>query len=350
MTIALVTGAPGWLGTRLVDLLANGMPEVASLSALDTNRKIRCLVQPGIDPSPIAQMSDRVEIVIGDLSDRSALEKFCKGAEGATLYHCAGLIHPHRFVSELYRVNVDGSRNLCQVAEAAGIKRIVAVSSISPIGFSYDAGKVFDESQPYRPYMNYGRSKMLMEELLHEFQTRGKLQTVIVRATWFYGPGQPQRQDTFFQMIRKGSVPILGNGNNRRSMTYIDNLCQIMLLSELIESANGQTYWAADRQPYTVNEIVDTVEKLMESEFKLQVAHKRMRVPFGVSEIVMWVDWLIQRFGLYQQKFHVLGEYNKTIACSVAKAEKELGYKPTIALEEGMRRSLAWCIANKRQF
>lgn len=349
MTISLVTGAPGWLGTRLVELLVHGMPEVASLSGLDTNRKVRCLVQPGVDPLPIAQMSKRVEIITGDLNDRSALEKFCSGAKGATIHHCAGLIHPVRFVSELYRINVDGSLNLCQVAEQAGIKRVVAVSSISPIGFSYKTDVVFDESRPFHPYMNYGRSKMLMEQLLRDFQARGKLQTAIARATWFYGPGQPQRQDTFFQMIRKGTAPILGDGNNRRSMTYIDNLCQIMLLCELTESANGQTYWAADRHPYTVNEIVDTVEKLMENEFKLEVAHQRMNLPFWVSEAAMWVDWLIERLGLYVQKLHVLGEYNKTIACSVAKAERELGYKPTIELEEGMRRSIAWCLANDRQ-
>ncbi len=348
MRPVLVTGVPGWLGTRLVESLIGGMPEVASLSRLDTRRKIRCLVKPGEDASILKRMSDRVEIVMGDLSDPSALEKFCEGAQGATIHHCAGIVHPNRFVRELHRVNADGSRNLCQVAEGAGVKRIVAVSSISPIGFSHDVDKVFDESSPYNPYMNYGRSKMLMEQILREFQARGKLQTVIVRATWFYGPGQPERQDTFFQMIRRGIAPILGTGNNRRSMTYIDNLCQAMLLCELNEAANGQTYWAADRRPYTVNEIVDTVERLMENEFGFIMAHRRLRLPFWFGEVVMWSDWMIQRVGLYQQKMHVLGEYNKTIACSIAKAEQELGYKPMIALEEGMRRSLAWCVANKR--
>jgi nucleoside-diphosphate-sugar epimerase len=293
-------------------------------------------------------MSDQVEIITGDLSDRGALEKFCAGARGAILYHCAGLIHPVHFVSELYRVNVEGSRNLCQVAEAAGVRRVVAVSSISPIGNSYATDYVFDESAPYHPYMNYGRSKMMMEKILHEFQARGKLQTAIVRATWFYGPGQPERQDTFFKMIRTGKAPILGTGNNRRSMTYIDNLCQIMLLCEIKGVANGQTYWAADRRPYTVNEIVDTVERLLKNEFDIPVSHKRLRLPFWVGDVAMWSDRLIQRVGLYQQKIHVLGEYNKTVACSVAKGEKELGYRPTIELEEGMRRSIAWCLANKR--
>jgi nucleoside-diphosphate-sugar epimerase len=54
---------------------------------------------------------------------------------------------------------------------------------------------------------------------------------------------------------------------------------------------------------------------------------------------------MLQATGMYQQKIHVLSEMNKTIACTVAKAEKELGYRPVIALEEGMRRSLAWCVS-----
>ena len=56
------------------------------------------------------------------------------------------------------------------------------------------------------------------------------------------------------------------------------------------------------------------------------------------------VDLTLQSLGLYHQKFHVLSEMNKNIACTIGKAEKELGYDPKIALEEGMRRSLRWVL------
>jgi len=344
MALTLITGAPGWLGTRLVELLVRGLPGVEQLARPDPKRQIRCLVQPSIDFSPLTQITPDVEIVVGDINDPAALEKFFRDAQGAIRYHCGGLIHPRRWISELYRVNVVGTRRLLTFAEAAGVRRVIVVSSISPIGFSYRADEIFDETREFSPYMNYGRSKMIMEQVVHSFQARGKLQTAIVRPTWFYGPGQPERQDTFFQMIRKGIAPILGDGNNCRSMTFIDNLCQVMMLCAVKDAANGQTYWAADREAYTVNEIVDTVEQLMEKEFGLAVAHQRLRLPFIVGEAVMWTDWVIQRVGLYHQKMHVLGEYNKTIACSIAKAEKELGYQPTVDLREGMRRSIAWCL------
>jgi len=60
----------------------------------------------------------------------------------------------------------------------------------------------------------------------------------------------------------------------------------------------------------------------------------------------MYADGFLQRLGIYQQKIHVFSEMNKTLACSIAKAEKELGYAPKIELEEGMRRSIAWVIDN----
>jgi nucleoside-diphosphate-sugar epimerase len=93
-----------------------------------------------------------------------------------------------------------------------------------------------------------------------------------------------------------------------------------------------------------MNEIVDTVERLLEKEFNFTVAHKRVRLPDFASEVAMLADVTLQGLGLYNQKIHVLSEMNKTIACSITKAEKELGYQPKIALEEGMRRSLAWCM------
>jgi nucleoside-diphosphate-sugar epimerase len=67
-----------------------------------------------------------------------------------------------------------------------------------------------------------------------------------------------------------------------------------------------------------------------------------LRLPGVASEIALLVDALMQGAGLYNQKIHVLSEMNKTIACSIAKARRDLGYEPKIALEEGMRRSLRW--------
>ena len=147
-------------------------------------------------------------------------------------------------------------------------------------------------------------------------------------------------------MVRAGKAPIVGSGENLRSMSYVDNLCQGLLLAASVEKAAGQTFWLADRRPYSMNEIIDTIERLLETEFGQKCAHKRLRLPSAASSIAFVADTALQAIGLYHQKIHVLSEMNKTISCSVAKAERELGYRPAIELEEGMRRSLAWCQAN----
>ena len=94
-----------------------------------------------------------------------------------------------------------------------------------------------------------------------------------------------------------------------------------------------------------MNEIVDTIERLLETEFGQKCAHKRLRLPAFASSFAFAADSALQALGVYHQKIHVLSEMNKTIACSVAKVERELNYRPAIELEEGMRRSLAWCVA-----
>jgi nucleoside-diphosphate-sugar epimerase len=218
------------------------------------------------------------------------------------------------------------------------------VSSNSAIGLNSHPQDLFNESSPYNPYMNYGHSKVQMELLVKEMEAAGRIETVIVRPPWFYGPHQPSRQVLFFSMIRNGKMPIVGSGNNFRSLVYTDNLCEGLLLAGFVEKARGEIYWIADRRPYSMNEIVDTVERLLEQEFHFTVVHKRLRLPGIASEVARAVDAALQFLGLYNQKIHVLSEMNKTIACSIAKAEKDLGYRPKVALEEGMRRSLAWCI------
>lgn len=344
MTLTLVTGATGWLGTRLIEALVKGIPEVPSLASPDPNRHVRCLVLPGVDTTVFGSMADRIDLCVGDLRNPADVQAFCDHAAGATLFHCAGVIHPTQGVRELFAVNVEGTRNLLQAAEQAGVRRVIVVSSNSPLGVSRQADHCFDESSPYNPYMAYGRSKMQMEQVTHAFQARGKLETVIVRPPWFYGPYQPPRQTLFFTMIKNGSVPIVGNGNNRRSMVYIDNLCYGLLLCEHAPQANGQTYWIADRRPYTMNEIVDTIERLLSTEFHLPVVRKRMRLPTIVGELATVVDGTLQHFQVYHQKIHVLSEMNKTIACSIEKARTTLGFEPTVDLETGMHRSIQWCL------
>lgn len=284
-----------------------------------------------------------VSAVQGDLRRPEDCARLVEGGKGGTLFHCAGIIHPRR-VREFYEINLDGCRNALEAAAAAGLRRAVVVSSNSPCGANPHPGHLFDESSPYCPYRHYGRSKMLMELEARRFQEAGRLEVVIVRAPWFYGPNQPPRQSLFFRMVRAGGAPVVGHGRYLRSMAYLENLCDGLRLAAAVPAAAGKTYWIADARPYEWREVIDTVERVLERDFKLPVSGKRLRLPELAGHAASVCDGVLQGVGLYHQKLHVLAETVQDIACSIEKARRELGYEPKVALEEGMRRSIAWCI------
>src|SRR5262245_22538054 len=128
--LALVTGAAGWLGSRLVGALEHGLSECDWLPQGNPRLQVRCLVLPGEDVALIEELGDRVEIVRGDITRAEDCAKLCEDAAGAVLFHAAGIIHPRR-CAEFYQVNVDGTRNVLEAAIAAGVRRAVVVSSNS---------------------------------------------------------------------------------------------------------------------------------------------------------------------------------------------------------------------------
>jgi len=342
----LVTGIPGWLGTRFLRALSGKIPELSNLQKTKEEDEIRCLVLENIDSKIIESIDPRIKVFKGNIINKDSMKSFFADSENSIVFHMAGLIHPKFFTRQIYSVNQTGSKNVIDLSIEHGCKRIIAVSSNSPIGTNPSSNHLFDEKSPYNPYMAYGKSKMNMEFMLNEAFKKGEIETVILRPCWFYGPDQPPRQTTFFNMIKNGKAPIIGGGNSKRSMSYVDNTCQALLLSIKNKKAAGQTYWIADERPYTMNEVVDTVEGLLENEFNIKCKHKRLRLPNLASGVAYYTDFLFQSFGLYLQKVHVLSEMNKTIACSIDKAKNELGYSPNVSLEEGMRRSIQWCLDN----
>jgi len=340
--LALVTGAPGWLGTRLVATLVDGPPDVPALAASEP-RRVRCLILPGTSRAALAELPAGIELVEGDVRDPRSLAAFVRGAEGATLFHACGVVATLR-VRDFHDVNVEGTRHVLAAAAWANVARVIGISSDTVVGWNRGPDGVFDEQAPPNPHLHYGRSKKMMEDLLRETGAAGRVATVVVRPCRFYGPGQPQARSRFYRLIRRGRLPIFDRGNVCWSWSYVDNICQVALLAERVERAAGETYWVADRRPYRVAEIVDTVERLLEREFGLPVSHRRLHVPAAVARVTAMVELALDRLGLRDERIHAVAHLGARVVCSIAKAERELGYAPTIELEEGLRRSIRWCL------
>ena len=330
-----ITGANGWLGLNLVNSIISGKTAKWGLE----KDEIQALILTGTSKEKLLSISRDINIIEGDLTNKNDLTQFLSSSDKSFVFHTAGVIHPKR-ISEFFCVNRDGTKNLLEVASEASVSRVVVVSSNSPCGCNPDDEHLFDETSPYNPYMNYGKSKMEMEQLANDLYKDGLVDLTIIRAPWFYGPFQPARQKLFFEMIRTGKAPIVGGGENRRSMAYTENIVQGMVLAATKEIASGKTYWIADERPYTMNEIVNTIESLLVNEFGQECSYGRMKLPGFISTFSEKMDTAFQWLGLYHQKIHVLSEMNKHIACKIDLAKKELGYLSEYSLKNGMRESL----------
>jgi nucleoside-diphosphate-sugar epimerase len=334
--VTILTGATGWLGSALLNALAR--PE----GEWHRTGEIRPFVRDRVEAEALGALGAHVRPVIGDLRDDAELDRLFAGAAGTVdVIHTAGVIHPTR-VAEFFEVNTAGTRAMLARAGGGAVRRFVHVSSNSPFGVNAHPDDRFRNEEPYNPYYGYGRSKMEAELAVLDAVGAG-LDAVIVRPPWFYGPHQPPRQTAFFTMVRKGLFPVFGGGRQARSMVYVDNLVQGVVLAELVATPPGHGWWIADRRPYTVTEIVETVGRALRDE-GIDVRPNRAKVPDLVAVVAERADALIQRTGRYHQQLHVLGEMNKNIACDISVACDELGYDPQVELYEGMRRSIRWCL------
>jgi nucleoside-diphosphate-sugar epimerase len=327
----VVSGGAGWLGQNLVRELAT------------TRSRVRCLVH-NKDEAPLVEIiGPQVDVVVGDVRDPDALDRLFDGVGTATVFHTAAVIHPPKLTRDFFDVNVGGTELMLDRARRAGASRFVHVSSNSPFGANPTPNDRFTEASPYNPYLSYGKSKLEAEQIVERRFQRGDLDTVIVRAPWFYGPHQPERQTRFFSAIRKGRFPLVGDGTQQRSMAYTGNLVHGLLCAEAAPSAAGQAYWIADPEPYELRQVLATVRDALEAE-GLPVAKGRPRMPLLAAKAAAFADELLQERGRYVQVVHVLGELKDTIACDVTKARTEIGYDPQTTLLEGMRASIRWCL------
>jgi nucleoside-diphosphate-sugar epimerase len=335
---AVVTGASGWLGQNLVRTLVG------------QRDRVRCLVPVDDHAAPLSLLSPSVEVVVGDVRDPATVDRLFEGVgTDAAVFHAAAVIHPAKSTREFFDVNVGGTQNVVDRARRSGAARFVHVSSNSPFGVNPTADDVFDEDSPYDPYLGYGTSKYEAEQIVQKAHDRGDLATVMIRAPWFYGPNQPARQSQFFRAIRRGRFPLVGDGTQRRSMAYTDNLVQGLLRAEVADKAPGNAYWVADERPYELREILATVRRALEAEGLATSGPERVSLPRFAARLAERADTLLQGRGRYVQPLHVLGELNHTIACDISRARDELGYRPTVALEDGMRASIRWCLDHGEQ-
>ena len=165
----------------------------------------------------------------------------------------------------------------------------------------------------------------------------GRFDVVILRPSMFYGPPVPDRHIDVYRRILSGRMPIVGDGNYHRSLSYIDNLVQATRLALIHPAAAGEVFYAVDDPVYTTRSITEAMASA------LGVPLRALRLPPIVGPLAYSADRLLACAGVYWRNLHLVGESNWHVALSCAKLKQFLGYSPKVTLQEGMCRAIEWC-------
>jgi nucleoside-diphosphate-sugar epimerase len=246
-------GGSGFIGTRLTrDLCARG-------------NKVRIL--DIVEPKLAGDGLD-IEYRRADVRNKTALEAAMANCE--TIVNLAAAhrddVRPRRLYDE---INVEGARNVCEAAEVNGIDTILFTSSVAVYG---TASENANEMQPHCPCNDYGRTKSEAERVYVSWHARNSSgrRLVIVRPTVVFGPGNRGNVYTLLSQVAAGRFLMVGDGSNRKSMAYVDNVSGF--ISHVLNGPPGiHMYNYVDKPDLSMNELVSLVRASLDMHPRVSV-------------------------------------------------------------------------------
>jgi nucleoside-diphosphate-sugar epimerase len=319
----LITGATGFLGGRLAQVLAT------------RGENVRVLVRPGRDLAHLT--GSHVEVVSGDLGDAEALARATRGV--THIYHCAACSTDWAPWPVYYEANVAGVRNLLHAAaEVKGLDRFLHVSTSDVYGYPHEP---CDESHPLTDIgLPYNRTKCQGEERAWEASRRLALPVTVVRPATIYGPRGKVFGSDIARLIHQGLMAVIDGGRSPGGFCYVDNAVDAIIRAATTPGAIGRAYNIADGTGRTWRNYVDALaDGLGERHpwidlpsavaFPLartfEAPHRCLRVP-GRPLLTRHAALLLSR----NQEF------------PVERARCELGFSPAVGFEEGIARTVEW--------
>lgn len=308
MTRMLVTGASGFVGRKLcAELARRGLPvraalrdsanldiagcEAVKISSIDFKTDWSDALT-GVDV--VIHLAARVHVMLDDVSD--PLEEF-------------------------RRVNVAGTEHLARQAVRAGVRRFVYVSSIKVNGEATSGGKGFSEADPLGPQDPYGISKCEAEQALHGIAAETGLEVVIVRPPLVYGAGV---KGNFAQMLKVLALGIplpLAAVKNLRSLIYVGNLVDALILCATHTAAAGQTYLVSDGEDISTPDLLRQLGAAMGHPARL----------FSCPPV------LLKLAGGLTDKADQVERLLGSLQVDSSKIRRELGWTPPYTLSQGLQ-------------
>lgn len=316
---AAVTGGTGFVGGHLVDLLRGH------------GHGVRCLARKRSQAARLFALG--CELVEGGLDREDALGSLVAGCD--TVFHVAGALAA-RSEAELLAVNRDGTARLARAARAAGVRRLVYVSSVAVTGPA-PRGTVLDESGAPHPVTPYGRSKEGGEDAVRE----SGVAFTIVRPPAVYGPRDRQVL-RLFRLARRGLVPLLGDGRQELSLVHAADLAEALLAAATSARAEGHTYHAAHPDVVTQEQFVQEVARAVGRSVRTP------RLPAGVVRAMLAITGMATRL---TGRSTVLSpdKADEFLApawtCSSAALARDAGWQARITTSDGIAATARWYAA-----
>lgn len=317
----LVTGASGFLASHLIRALQ------------ERGHTVRALVRPSSDTTRLEQAS--VDIHSGDVR----LPETLAGAmrEVDAVFHLAAAIGVRRPLRDYHAVNVTGTENVCRAAQAAGVKRLVHVSSTSV--YKQGLGVPVDETAPLAPPPDpYAVTKAAGDSLVQRLIAEEQLPASIVRTTTIFGPGDDLNFGRIAQRLLAGTSIVIGSGGNRVPVAFVDDVVQGLLLV-LEHEAAGEIYNITDDRCPTQAELLQEIADQVGA--RPPRIHVPYRLLYGAAYLAERLAHATRSERAVVTRFGVL-LYGADNRFAIDKARRELGYEPRVSLRQGVSTAAEW--------
>jgi len=305
MSKYLVTGGAGFIGSHLTEELVRRGHAVRVADSLITGKRSNLDHIPG------------VEFLEGDLADEASARRAVEGMD--YVLHQAAIPSVPRSVKDPItsnRANVDATLNVLVAARDAKVKRLVFAGSSSAYGNTPTLPK--HEEMPTNPLSPYALQKVIGEQYLRMFTTLYGLETVSIRYFNVFGPRQDPSSpysgviSVFATALLENRSPkIYGDGEQTRDFTYVANVVDGVLRACEASGASGEVINVATAGRISLNDLFRTMRDIIGAQVEPTYVESRA------------------------------GDVRDSQA-DISKAKRILGYVPTVALEQGLRQTIAW--------
>ncbi len=306
MSICVVTGGAGFIGSHLVDALIGKGHQVRVVDSLVTGRM-----------ENLEQSAGKIEFVQADICEDQTLAEVFKGAE--YVFHQAALASVPLSVDDPKRVNeacVNGTLTVLDEARKAGVKRVVYAGSSACYGDRpFAANRETDVPMTLSPY---AVAKLAGEHYCHAFYNTYGLETVCLRYFNVFGPRQDPSSHysavipLFITWLINGKAPVVfGDGEQSRDFAYVGNVVDANILAMTATAAVGKSFNVANGRSTTLLELLNVLGRLLDVEVKPDFQPPRA------------------------------GDIRDSMA-DISAAIRSLGYSPQVGLEEGLKRSISY--------